>query len=1094
MNKIFTSVIIAILFFANLNLYCQSNGWSKPASETKILESLGHQFDLAKLHVWQLNANSLRSAMQPQGIQTRGISKISIPNPEGVMVDVVIEEHSIMEAPLQAKYPNFNTYRVFSADRKRFLGRLGLIGNDFHAFLEGNDGKYMIEKLKDGSDNYTVAYEEQYLCSPLSCEIPEGKLSDTPQITQRSAVGPDVRMYNYRIAMSTTGEGSRAITGSQTPTKSAVMARLVTVLNIVNGFYNLEVAINFTMVANNDKLIFLVPQTDPFSNSDQGKLLVNNQNTRVCNDSIGIGNYDLGHVFTGGCTDGVAGIAGNSSACSTNRRGDGVTCVGTGQGDKQFIETTCHEIGHQFSAGHTFSECSADQLNPDGAIEMGSGVTNMSYCGLCVCNVGAAFQACDPVWFHSYSLLEVYNYSRTGNGANCATISPQINKAPDVIASFKDSLFVPINTPLKLSGTATDPEGKTMTYTWEQIDIKDGICTNEFSAVGPQYRSYKPTTTANIRYMPNLDEVRAGRIRNAVELTPRISREFNFRLIARDNDPIGGAFGFAQRTINSTTSADSFHVNNISGSFTSGLHIPVRWAVRNTDKAPVNSKLVNISLSTNSGQSFNTRLATEVPNNGEAFVLIPANVNTSTARILIESADNIFFQINRNDFSLAPSTAPNASMSIKAGKTCYCVPPDQFLNIDLNSATINGFSDSLTFRVITLPPNATIANTRHRVLAGGTKSIQINLNGVPKGTHTGLIRGYKTVNNVVDSTNFVYSVNVYPTNHSAMAIVSPVNNGITNDAPTLTWAASPNANTYTLELSSTPGFEANNILRRVTGLTVTSWNVPIVLVKGNSYYWRVWPINECGNGPILSSAFSVESLVCKTFTKTGSNNLPGTNGSTVTGTVTVDLVGEVRDVNIRNFVANANPFSRISARLIAPDNSESILYRRVCPISSSSRTSLDDAAAGNFNCNNLSTNIPMRPILPLAFFNGKQANGNWQIRLRVDSLSITGGSLGTFDLEVCVNRPNSTNETILDQNLVQLLPNPADKDINLSIDGSIDFPVELSIFDISGKSLYMQQLNNKIHSVPSENWSPGSYFIQIRTNKGLINKKVIVQH
>ena len=81
------------------------------------------------------------------------------------------------------------------------------------------------------------------------------------------------------------------------------------------------------------------------------------------------------------------------------------------------------------------------------------------------------------------------------------------------------------------------------------------------------------------------------------------------------------------------------------------------WDVANTTAAPVSCANVNIDLSTDGGLTFPTSLAAGTPNDGTESVTIP-NVTTSTARVKVACANNIFFDISNANFAIGASIGP----------------------------------------------------------------------------------------------------------------------------------------------------------------------------------------------------------------------------------------------------------------------------------------------------------------------------------------------------------------------------------------------------------------------------------------------------
>jgi len=434
---------------------------------------------------------------------------VYIPMPDGsnMLFDVV--KSPVMMEKLAAKYPNITSYKGIAHDDNDINIRFNIGANGFYASIYNKKGNIYIDPFASGVKDYYISYfTSNYKVDisdiNLKCGVEQDDVifDDSTNFTGlnypeellefRDAVGCDsVRQYNYRLALSCTGEFGKSHGG----TKEKVLSVMVTSVNRINQIYENEFAIHLNLIDKNDTLIWLDPDTDPFDNPTSGGALLG-ENFDAVNNRIKMNSYDIGHIFTNSCTD-VGGIARLGAVCQSFKA-MGVTCHYSDNLNYIITNVTCHEMGHQFSAVHTFNNCNGNESGS--GYEPGGGTTIMAYCGLCGPN-NVDYKCLET--FHSFSVQQIKYYSREGGGKKCAEKISSENTAPEVTLDYTDGFYIPIQTPFVLEGSAYDCEGDDLTYSWEELDV------------GPQSPIGNPVDNAPIitarevspdpvRYFPNL--------------------------------------------------------------------------------------------------------------------------------------------------------------------------------------------------------------------------------------------------------------------------------------------------------------------------------------------------------------------------------------------------------------------------------------------------------------------------------------------------------------------------------------------------------------------------------------------------------------
>jgi reprolysin-like metallo-peptidase family M12B/putative Ig domain-containing protein len=298
-------------------------------------------------------------------------------------------------------------------------------------------------------------------------------------------------------------------------------------------------------------------------------------------------------------------------------------------------------------------------------------------------------------------------------------IEDTANHAP--VVTVPASHTIPVRTPFSLTGSATDVDGDSLTYMWEQNDVGGTTGTglvNNTKKDGPLFRQFGTaaivSATDTLKYyspgenavnsnptrdFPDLAQIAANNTNAKTGACPAAppppasggatnvpadlvdcyseflptsdwvgipnDRTLHFRLTARDGRLGGGGVGSANTTLVLAPGSGPFSVTSqgSASAYAGGSAQAITWDVAGTNAAPVNAANVKISFSTDGGLTFPTVLAASTPNDGTETVALP-DVATTKGRIKIEAVGNVFFDLNDADITVHASprvTAPSGA-------------------------------------------------------------------------------------------------------------------------------------------------------------------------------------------------------------------------------------------------------------------------------------------------------------------------------------------------------------------------------------------------------------------------------------------------
>ena len=589
--------------------------------------------------------------------------QVSIPTPLGQLARFDIVESPIMEPALAAQFPSIKTYSGQGVDDPAASIRFDVTPAGFHAQVLTPHGAYYVDPAYQGDDDSHISYFKSDLTAAgrggvvsLGDDLAgtglgggDGAAGEAGRVAARSS---GTLLRTFRTAVAATGEYTQFHGGSVALGQAAI----VTAINRVTGIYEDELSIRLLLVANNSQLVYTNPANDPYTNNNPGLLLTENQAN--IDTVIGSANYDIGHVFT----TGGGGLAGLGVVGIDGVKAQGETGLPNPIGDPFYVDFVAHEMGHQFGGNHTFNgdsgNCAGNE-NPPTAYEPGSGSTIQAYAGICA---NDDLQLNSDPYFHFVSLDEIITHVDDVIPSVGARF-PTNNTIPVVNAGI--DYTIPALTPFVLTATATDPDPfQTLTYAWEEADLGPIADVNApDNGSSPIIRSYTPSTDA-ARTIPRLSDLLNNS--NAVgERLATVSRNLNFRVTVRDNRNNGGAVNHDEMVARVVNTGAPFQVTNpdTAVNWPALTDQVITWNVAGTTGNGINTAAVNITLSTDGGFTYPITLATNAPNDGSHTISVP-DIRTGAARVRIEGAGNIFFDISNVNFTISDPLKPLDLISV----------------------------------------------------------------------------------------------------------------------------------------------------------------------------------------------------------------------------------------------------------------------------------------------------------------------------------------------------------------------------------------------------------------------------------------------
>lgn len=1018
---------ILVIFVLQFLLTCIT--FAQHSSEIQALEL--HASDWSEKYLvpedyfgFSFQENQLISDLQDLSNDQDYFTTIELPLPNGKMDYFSVQAYEIMEKGLAKNHPDikaFKGYNQWNPENKIYLTISDQKGLD--VIYETDAGISLIHKISD-RENYYASYLlkdcpiGQEGISAFQCDV-EHDHNDANDLVaaldkkDRTKSAENYDLLRYRIAVACTGEFASKYGG----TINSVTSEIVSILNKVNLALHRDVGIELQLINDNEDVLFFTASSDPYTNGNTGAMI--GENGPVLRNRLGSSSYDIGHVFG---TNG-GGLAALGSVCQGNKE-NGVSCQFGNYSSTNFFIIVAHELGHQFSATHTFNNCQGNETSGT-AYEPGSGNTIMSYSGAgCGSPTNNWNQSVNDPYYHVNSIQRIRNFTRDqGPGSECAQNIETDNECPEVSIPYESGFYIPVKTPFELQGEATDINGDDLTYTWEEYDLGPVVPVRELPRGTAPHFKFNPPTDVPYRSFPSLQNILSNNFLDRLDYLPDSTRPMTFRFTARDNNEEAGAVSWDEFNFFITAEAGPFRVLQPSNgeSLLAGVYNFINWDPAQSQLAPVNCSNVDIMISTDGGLTFNDTLVADAPNDGRALVLIPQSLlGEENVRIKIKCSESIFFDLSDRNSNVIEPSEPSYVGIIEPEYQEICLP--EKANIQIETKSILDYDSTVFVKYdLNFTDGVQIDLASDRLVPGESLNFTVEMDEDIAGD---TLEVYVQLFNNKDTFEYVSRILAISNNFSDQELLLP-EDGISGGSliPSFEWTKSADARSYQFQLATNASFD-NSFIIYEEQLSGTRIEKPITLDGSTIYYWRVNTINKCGifeTGNI--NVFSTEVLSCKEYSYSGGPVRISSNGTPeVEMTLTVVESGPVNDLNVLDISASHSFVGNLSAKLISPAGTEVKLWSNKCANRTTIAASFDDEATEEFDCLFLSTPGPaIEPEEPLANFNGEEQFGNWTLVVN-DNAGGDGGELESFKVEVCAAAYPDAPDRLVNE---QLSMNPA---------------------------------------------------------------------
>jgi subtilisin-like proprotein convertase family protein len=407
-------------------------------------------------------------------------------------------------------------------------------------------------------------------------------------------------------------------------------------------------------------------------------------------------------------------------------------------------------------------------------------------------------------------------------------------------------------------------------------------------------------------------------------------------------------------------------------------------------------------------------------------------------------------------------------------------------------------SFTTNFTAVGLPAGASAVISPTSLNANGTITMTVSgLTNATPGEYNVGISGTNGIETEVRPS----SVRIYSNIFQLLPLTAPTNgqDGVALTT-TLDWSADVNAESYKLEVSTNAGFST------IFATTTTAETKYLLtgLSEGTTYYWRVIPINRCGQASTKSEAsvaavttnsFVTGVLDCGNvfmatdFTNAHISELVNSEASVsvnVTGGLTIGDLNIILGIN-HTYVADMEISLEGPAAIGSPIIT---LFDNPCTGDYDDMNCIvDDSGAAPVCTTTPAVMGNIKPLQALNRFNDLPADGVWTLHV-LDVGPQDPGDIVSFGISICKVSPLGVNENAFAE--AKIYPNPTNGRLNIDLGTSIDGETTLSLYDIQGRQMMTKKMNSTSDVLNVQNFQNGVYLLSVENGNKKMTRKVVL--